>query len=475
MTSSWISNDASRDEWMHLALEAGKSVGWDWDVQTGKDSWFGDLQTIFGLPSKDYRGHVQDFRNRVHPDDRAVVWTAVQAAMESRGPYVAEFRIVRPDGSVRWVAAQGKFHYATDGAAERMLGVAVDITERKMAEQALRESEERLRLAAQAGRMYAFEWDRSSDLVTRSAEFRDILGLKTIPAEMTCEQTLGLVHPADREKVHQATQSCSPENPGCRVRYRILKSDGSVIWLEKNGYGFFNENGELVRMVGMVADITERKRAEDALSSVNRRLIEAQESERARIARDLNDDIGQQIAVMSLTVEQLRLKDIDHEIRNRLNDLRKQILSVSSTINTLSHELYSSSLRYLHVTKAMQGLCLEMSRQHNVAISFAHVNVPETVPQEISVCLFRVLQEALRNGVKHSGADRVDVELCGVPGMLHLVVCDSGRGFDPESATAGAGAGLTNIQERLKLVDGELYIDSRPEAGTTLRARVPLA
>src|SRR5678810_667444 len=106
---------------LHLALEAGKAVAWEWDVKTGRDAWFGDLQTIFGLPSTTYRGHVEDFRQRVHPDDRAHVWRAVKDSMEGRSEYVAQFRIVRPDGSSRWVVARGRFYYLPDGEPDRML------------------------------------------------------------------------------------------------------------------------------------------------------------------------------------------------------------------------------------------------------------------------------------------------------------------------------------------------------------------
>src|SRR5689334_1810383 len=118
------------NDWLHLALEAGKSVGWDWDLKSGRDSWFGDLETMFGISSRIYVGHVEDFRRRVYPDDRTVVWKAVQDAMQSHSPYTAEFRILRTDGVIRWVSAKGKFYYSSDGEPERMLGIAVDITER---------------------------------------------------------------------------------------------------------------------------------------------------------------------------------------------------------------------------------------------------------------------------------------------------------------------------------------------------------
>jgi PAS domain S-box-containing protein len=591
------------NDWLRVALEAGKSVVWDWDVKSGRDSWFGDLQTMFGIASNTYFGHVEDFRDRVHPDDRSLVWKAVQDAMQNQKPYVAEFRIVRADGSVRWVAAKGTFYYSAQGEAERMMGVAVDVTERKAIEQtlhqkeselreaqrlarvgswkwapetdsvtwsdelyriagrdpslpavsyeghsklytleswerlraaveeallngtpyelelemirtdgttrwviargeaqcdgnghvtglrgtvhditesrlqreALRESEERFRLAAQAGRMYAFDWDHASDIIVRSAECRHILGLGSEPKETTCREMLSVVHPEDREKVSVATQECTPENPNCRIQYRVVRLDNSVVWLEKNARAFFDANGKLVRMVGMVADITERKLAEEALSTVSRRLIEAQESERARIARDLHDDIGQRIALLSFKHEQTKSAAAASgpEILNRWNELRKQIVDISSAVHALSHSLHSASLRHIHVSKAMHELCVELSDQHNVEISFAYNKIPETVRPEISICLFRVLQEALHNAVKHSGAREFDVELYGTEGAIELVVRDSGCGFDVGTAMTCRGLGLWSMEERLKLVQGVLSIDSQPRKGTTIHARVP--
>ena len=138
-----LSNDR-----LHQAVEAGKCVGWDWDVKTGCDRWFGDLRTMFGIHSDTYYGDVEEFRHRIYPEDQALVWKAVADARQKREPFTAEFRVLHLDGTVRWVTEGGQFYYSANGDAVRMLGMAVDITERKQAEQGLRESEERFRLVA---------------------------------------------------------------------------------------------------------------------------------------------------------------------------------------------------------------------------------------------------------------------------------------------------------------------------------------
>ena len=472
---------ATANTLLHLALEAGNSVGWEWDVKSGRDSWFGDLQTMFGIPSTIYSGHVEDFRRRVHPEDRGLVWKAVKEAMDKRSPYIAEFRIVRPDGSVRWAAAQGRFYYLPSGEPDRMLGIAVDVTDRKAAEEALRrkdielrESEERLRLAAQSGRMYAFEWDRASDVIVRSAEYAHILGMSGECKETTCRQMMTTVHPDDQARVTAASLSCTPENPRYRVQYRVNRDDGSIVWLEKNGHAFFDRDGNMQRVIGMVADITDRKLAEEALSTLSRRLIEAQEAERARIARDLHDDIGQRLTLILLTLERFRQTTSSAPQKlDLLNNLCKQVADTSRSVQNLSHELHSATLRHLGVAEAMRGFCRELSEQQKVEINFSDKDIPETVTPELSLCFFRVLQEALHNAVKHSGARRFDVDLRGLQGRLGLRVRDAGVGFDPEEAMKGRGLGLISMQERLKLVNGELAVESKPRRGTTIYAYAP--
>jgi PAS domain S-box-containing protein len=463
----------------HIELtEAQRLAGvgsWQWNPDTGRVAWSEELFRIAGRdPELAAVGYKEDpYLFTAESAER--LERAVDETRRSGVPYEVELEMNRPDGTTRWLICRGEPQRDSTGRIVGLRGTAQDITDRRHSREALRESEERLRLAARAGRMYAYDWDRATDVIVRSAECAHILGLGKEPKTTTCQQMLNTVHPDDREKVVAATRGCTPENPNCRVKYRVLRTDGSIVWLEKNAHAFFDRNGEMVRMVGMVSDITERKLTEDALSNVSRRLIEAQETERARIARDLHDDIGQRLALLSLTLEQTKLAAGDApEMRTRLNELRKQILVISSAVHTLSHELHSSSLRYLHVVKAMRGLCAERSKQHDVEINFAHKDVPDSVPQEISLCLFRVLQEALHNAVRHSEARKFDVNLTGASGGLDLVITDSGRGFDLAEAMNGRGLGLSSMQERLKLVEGSLAIDTLAGRGTTIHARVPL-
>jgi len=143
-------------------------------------------------------------------------------------------------------------------------------------------------------------------------------------------------------------------------------------------------------------------------------------------------------------------------------------------VQALSHDLHPPRLLHLGVVPAMRGFCEELAAQKNVGIDFSHENVPGRVPPDVSLCLFRVLQEALHNGVRHSRAPHFDVRLRGTGDAVHLTVRDEGAGFDVDAASLGVGLGLTSMKERLKLVGGELVVESQSKRGTTVLARAPV-
>jgi signal transduction histidine kinase len=206
-------------------------------------------------------------------------------------------------------------------------------------------------------------------------------------------------------------------------------------------------------------------------------LIEAQEEERARIARELHDDINQRLALLAIKLQSLQqsLPASVAEIRHAIAEASTETEGLGNDIQALSHRLHSSKLEYLGLASAAGGFCRELSDRQGTEIRFHSESIPKDLPREISLCLFRVLQEALQNAIKHSGSRYFQVSLNGGPSGVELTVRDSGIGFDPEVARRGSGLGLTSIRERLKLVNGKLFIDSQSQCGTTILARVPLS
>ena len=221
----------------------------------------------------------------------------------------------------------------------------------------------------------------------------------------------------------------------------------------------------------LAEDITRRKQMEEALSDLSRKLIESQEQERARIGRELHDDINQRIAMLSLELGQLQ--ENPSEVQSRVQELRKQTTELSNDVQALSHDLHSSKLEYLGVVAGMKSWCKEFAERQRIEFD-CKTAVSSALPPEIGLSLFRVLQEALNNAIKHSGVKRVEVQLREDCGEIHLVISDFGRGFDVEAASQGKGLGLTSMRERVRLVNGTIGIESKPMGGTTIHVRVPL-
>jgi signal transduction histidine kinase len=220
-------------------------------------------------------------------------------------------------------------------------------------------------------------------------------------------------------------------------------------------------------------DITHRKEMEEAISGMSRKLVESQEQERARIGRELHDDINQRLAMLAVELEQL--KDNPSDVPGRVQELLKQTIEISNDVQALSHELHSSKLEYLGAIKGMKSWCKEFSERQGIQIEFRNTEARTSVAPEIGLCLFRVLQEALHNAVKHSGASQVDVQLREDSDDIHLVVSDSGRGFDSETAMQSPGLGLMSMRERVRLVNGTIAVESTLGGGTTIHVRAPLA
>jgi signal transduction histidine kinase len=238
----------------------------------------------------------------------------------------------------------------------------------------------------------------------------------------------------------------------------------------------FDAEGIFAGYIGSAVCITERKRAEEALSTLNRKLIEAHEEERTWIARELHDDINQRVALFGA-----KLHDIGegapgsgHGIRREIEAALEEIQALGNEIQALSHRLHPSKLEYLGLSAAASSMCRELSRRHNVNVGFSAKGISKELSKEISLGLFRVLQEALQNGIKYSDSRQFEVSLTGTPSEINLAVRDWGNGFDPEEAKKKGGLGLISMEERLRLLGGSLRITSQPQSGTVVHAVVPL-
>jgi signal transduction histidine kinase len=259
------------------------------------------------------------------------------------------------------------------------------------------------------------------------------------------------------------------------LEHRLRRHDGEYRWVIDTGVPRFNADGSFAGYIGSAIDMTDRKLAEQALSTVSQKLIEAQEEERSWIARELHDDINQRLALLVVTLDVLT-KDLpasSNGLKEMIDRATKELTDVSTDVQALSHHLHSSRLEHLGLAKTAASFCREMSDRHQVQIDFRAENVPSDLSKEASLCLFRVLQEALQNAIKYSGSPRYQITLSGQSMVIDLTVQGWGKGFRMDEAMKAGGIGLISMNERLKLVNGEVSIDSQPGRGAIIRARVP--
>ncbi len=221
-------------------------------------------------------------------------------------------------------------------------------------------------------------------------------------------------------------------------------------------------------------DVTERRRSEAQLRDVSAHLIRAQEEERNRIARELHDGLNQKLALLCVDLEEFSQTHRDLGVSQQLNALSLRLQDASADVHGLSHRLHPSKLDHLGLLPAVKSLCRELSGRRGLQIEFVGDESLRRLDKDLALCAYRVIQEALSNAIKHSGALTARVQVKCRKHVLYLLITDSGKGFSLEIAKLKGRLGLISMEERLRLANGKLIVRSRPNRGTQIEARIPL-
>ena len=348
-----------------------------------------------------------------------------------------------------------------------------DITQRHRAELAVRESEERFRLVANTAPVLIWMSSPDGQCTYFNQPWLDFTG-QPLDTQLGDGWAQG-VHREDVKSCLGTYITALGRRESFKMQYRLRRRDGVYRWIFDIGVPRFNSDGSFEGYIGSCIDVTERKLAEDALAELSGRLIEAQEEERKRVAREIHDDYNQRLALVAIDLEKLaeNLGDLSVEAGQQLRELNNRVSELGADLHSLSHSLHSSTLENLGLVAGVRALCQEFSEQQGMQVDFAHENVPRGIPGDAALCLFRVAQEALRNIKRHSGAHRAAVRLEWSDGKVHLAVSDRGRGFDAKKPVAERGIGIRSMEERLRPLGGRLEVQSRPMEGTRIDAWLP--
>jgi PAS domain S-box-containing protein len=413
------------------------------------------------------RGHPGERRRAVIVGGSMILFILVAAGTSAlieagvmQSPYLISFSFLAI------VAAMG---YELSSDVVRAAQLARQL---QASEVALRENEQRLSLAADAANLGIWIRDLAGDEIWATDKWRELFGLEK-SERLNMHRFLQRLHPGDRDAVSQALTKALEGGGDYEKEYRIILPDGRIRWIASRGRVEFDAAGKPVLVRGASLDNTARKLAEEAAHDLSGRLIEAQEEHQMQLARDLHDDLSQSLALLSIELEMFGQSRPAE--RDQMKAFSAQVTRLSLEVHRLSHELHPTTLEQLGLVAALRGFCEEFGLAHKLAIEFTDQSVPQAVPQDTALCLYRIAQEALHNVAKHSRAAATRVDLVKDDGELRLTIDDDGVGFDPKATRANASLGLVSMSERARFVHGRLSVESHAGKGTRVEVHVPIA
>jgi PAS domain S-box-containing protein len=406
----------------------------------------------------------------VDPEFRAMGEQRSSARLRGENPDPRyQFKIRTKSGEIRWLDFSGARTNFEGKPA--ILATAFDITAMKRAEQQLLERNMYLDALIANSPLGIVTKDEQNRVVFCNPAFERMFDYSQ--KELRGKDVDNIIASDDIEEVNRMMFAVRGGGVVHATTQRRRK-DGALIDVELHGIRVFSED-TFVGAFAIYQDISERRRSEEKLQTLRNRLTRTQEEERSRIARDLHDDIGQRLAVLSIDLEQMKLasEQDGSAIARELEALVRTAGDITSDVHNISRRLHPSQVELLGLAPALNNFCREFADRNSMRIQFTSACLTCKLPEDASLCLFRVAQEAIRNVHKHSGCREALVELDESSGSLRLRISDRGTGFDPNSVEASQGLGLLSMEERLRSMGGELFVHSRPGGGTSIEASIP--
>lgn len=444
-----------------------------WDAATNRVAWSEELFRIYGQIPGQFEPSFESYAAAVHPADRPHVLEALQTAMETLGSFDHDYRTVLPDGAVRWVHARGRAVVGKGGKLAGLEGTCQDVTARRLAEEAQAEALNRLEKIA--GRVpgvvyqYRLRPDGTACLPYASEGLREMYGVGPEEVREDATKVFARHHPDDLPALAASIEQSARDMTPWSHEARLLADDGSVRWLEGNSLPEREADGSIL-WHGYIADVTERKLAEEALRNLSHRLVQAGDAERRRIARELHDSTAQDLVavLMNLSLLQDHLGSRDTIASQILADSAALLENSVNELRTLAYLAHPPRLDDSGLAGALREYASGCSHRTQLRVAVETPDVFPRLPEPLEMALFRVVQESLANVLRHSGSETATIRLACADRTVTLEIADTGCGFDTD-AQVGAGVGIAGMRERMQYCGGRLEVESG-RAGTTVRA-----
>jgi two-component system sensor histidine kinase UhpB len=475
----YLDNIIANESVMKEAQQLAHFGSWEADAVTGEVKWSDEIFRIYGYnPGEVTPGH-DIILHHIHPGDRPSYQHAIFSGLPNHDTYASEVRIIDRSGINKYVYFKLVVKRDNEGNLTRLLGFMQDITERKKAEESIRESNERYEFVNKATLDVIWEWDFKTNTGLWGEGLIKTFGYEKGKLRYNETWQDEYIHPDDKEKVNtKILYHIKNGLQNWQDEYRFRCADGTYRHVYDRGFILFDQKNKPYRMIGAMTDITEKRKLEKELAEqelyqqklITEVTIEAQEKQRNEIGRELHDNINQILSMVKMFLSMAidKKEKVEELLHRSITNLNQAI----EDIRKLSKSLVAPSLGDIGLVDALQYLVEEINLSNELEIQFINeIRDPKVIDQSMELMLYRIAQEQLNNIRKYAKAQKAVITVKTSGNNLFFSIADNGVGFDP--AQKANGIGLKNISSRVDFYSGTMNIISAPGKGCTININIP--
>ncbi|WP_185154350.1 PAS domain-containing protein [Fulvivirga sp. M361] len=458
---------------LQLAIEGARQGTWDWNAELDTLEFNDYMAEMLGYQKNEMINTTVFFYNLLHPEDQKVSLEKLMSHLKRETEFFEqEYRLKMKSGKYKWIMTRGKVvKRDKQGKAQRAIGIHIDIDTRKKTELALAENERMLSnlMSNLPGMVYQCHNNKKWSMTFVSQGALELTGYSSKELETDAVSYGDIIIPSDREKVWKEVQKAVNEHVSYTLIYRIKTKHHENRWVWEQGSPI--KGTDLLE--GFIADITDRIEAQEKLVST---VIETEDKERKRIAKELHDSLGQKLTTASLNLNSLK-NDLTNESKG-IKKLLTGLTSLNSAIKDsrdIAHNLMPRSIEHFGYVPAVQSMIAEIDSVSNIKFDFYDNLKGDRLDEKTAVHLYRITQEAINNILKYSKATTVTIQLMKYENDLVLTIEDDGTGFDVAATMEGEdNFGLRNMRNRVTSISGSFHLDSSPDSGTIITVELPI-